>query len=172
MGAAAFTYIATLFARVYVRLKSDELLANVVSFTLLALSQACGAASAITPEGQWAATLYVATSSLAAASFAVMLLQTTSAGTYILIPTLVITPDLLAGLLSSILTISRARGGTRSLLSLMSLSYYVRGLSVLLSAAHGSLLTLLISETMRAAVAVLLSIHHTAKVLPHGEEEV
>ncbi|MEM2004730.1 MAG: hypothetical protein QW705_01300 [Zestosphaera sp.] len=171
VGAVAFAYLSTLFLRIYVRLKSDELLAYTTSFILLALSQVCSLLSTIVSEGRLAATLYVATSSLAMAGFMVMLFPRRSSKFYMLVPLLVTTPDMLAGLVSTILVIRSVRGRTRSFLAILSLSYYVRGLSIVLSSAQGSLLGLLVSETLRAFAAILMSLHHMTQVLTHEQEE-
>lgn len=168
---AAFTYLAILFIRVYREFKSDQILAYAIFIVFLLLSQLCSILSATISDNRIAATLYVATSSLAIAGFILLLIPPNSNNTYIFIPILVSSPDILAGLLSTLLILKRIRGGTRYFLLFLSLSYYARGIGALLTAAQGLLPLLLVSEAMRAAAAVLLALHHTAQVLTHGEEK-
>ena len=168
---AAFAYLAALFIRVYKEFKSDHILVYTIFIVFLLLSQLCSILSATISDNRISATLYVATSSLAIAGFILLLTPLSSNNTHIFIPILVSSPDVLAGLLSTLLILKRIRGETRYFFLFLSLSYYARAIGTLLTAAQGLLLLLLISEAMRATAAVLLALHHTVQVLTHGEKK-
>ncbi|MET1127816.1 MAG: hypothetical protein ABWW70_00655 [Thermoproteota archaeon] len=168
-GAAAFSYIAALLARVYSRLPSEEVLGYVVAFALLAASQVAAAASALANDPRTAATLYSATSSLAAASFIVMLASREPTA-YALAPTVIVSTDFAAGLLSS-LALSRLRGKARLFAALLSASYYGRAVSSAIAPDPASETALILSELFRAAAATGMSMYYAAAVSRGAEEE-
>lgn len=169
---AAFTYLSILFIRVYRRIKSESILFYTIFILLLLLGQLCGILSTVVSNARIAATLYVASSSLAVAGFMIMLFSSFSSNElYIVIPIFIASPDILAGILSTVFVIESVRGRTRYFISILSASYYIRGIGTLLTAFQGSLLALLISETIRASAVVLLALHHTAQVLAYCEEK-
>ncbi|MEM0005986.1 MAG: hypothetical protein QXV81_01690 [Ignisphaera sp.] len=166
----AFAYLEALFIRVYRGVRLESVLVYAIFILFLLLSQFCSILSIIVSDSRTAAALYVATSSLALAGF-ILICTPSSNSMYIAIPIFIASPDILAGLLSTILILKRIAGRTKYFLTLLSLSYYIRGVSTLLTAAQGSPLLLLISEATRAIAVVLLSLHHTAQVLVYGKEE-
>lgn len=166
----AFAYLEVLFIRVYRGVKLESILVYAIFILFLLSSQFCGVLSIIVSDSRIAAALYVATSSLAVAGF-ILLYTSSSNSMYIIIPIFVASPDILAGVLSTLLILKRIAGRTKYFLTILSFSYYIRGASTLLTAVQGSPMLLLISETMRAIAAVLLSLHHTAQVLVYGKEE-
>ncbi len=168
---AAFTYLAVLFVRVYNVFKVEDILVYIMFILFLLLSQLCGMLSIIISDSRVAAALYVATSSLAIAGFILLLTSSHTGNTYIIMPILVSSPDILAGILSTLIISKHVTGKTRYFMALLSLSYYIRGVSTLLTAAQGPPLLLLVSETIRAIAAVALSLHHTAQVLIYGKKE-
>lgn len=169
ISVASFAYLVMLFLRVYRAFKAEGILVYIMFTLFLLLSQLCGMLSLIIPDSRVAATLYVAASSLAIAGF--VLLIPSSNNTFVIIPILVSSPDILAGVLSTLITLKRAAGRTRYFLALLSISYYIRGVSTLATAALGPPSLILVSEAMRATAAVLLSLHHTVQVLIYGKEE-
>jgi hypothetical protein len=172
ISVSAFTYLSILFVRVYRKIKLDSILLYTIFIIFLLLSQLSGVFSIIIPDTRIATTLYIATSSFAIAGFTTMLMLSFSSNNlYIFIPIFIASPDILAGILSTLIVLKRIKGETRYFLSLLSTSYYIRGIGALLTAFQGTLLTLLISETIRATAAVLLSLHHTAQVLTYGKEK-
>ena len=169
VSVAAFTYLFTLFVQLYRRVRAESLLLYTAFLLLLLIGQLCGALSIIAPDPRIAATLFVASSSFAVAGFLILLYSSLSRGElFMLIPLLVAFPDMLAGALSTAIVAFSARGLTRIFLAILSLSYYIRGFGVLLTALQGFFPILLVSETVRAVAAVLLAIHHTLQVSSHG----
>lgn len=172
ISTAAFAYLAVLFIRLCKRVKLESVTLYTVFIAFLLFSQLCVTLSIVVPSARLATALYVASSSLALAGFIAMLSPSPSPNElYTLLPLFIASPDIMTGALSTLLIVKRVRGKTRLFLSILSASYYARGLGALLTAFQGSLLVLLASETVRACAAVLLAFHHTAQVLAYDEEE-
>jgi len=172
ISSAAFAYLTVLFIRVCKRVRLESVMLYTIFITFLLLSQICAALSIVVPSARLATALYIASSSLALAGFIALLSPFRGTGElYIFLPLLITSPDILAGVFSTLLIVKRVRGRTRHFLSILSTSYYIRGLGALLTAFQGTFLVLLVSEAVRACAAVLLALHHTAQVLVYGKEE-
>jgi len=172
ISTSAFAYLTVLFIRICKRVRLESVVLYTAFITFLLLSQLCATFSIVVPSAKLATALYVASSSLALAGFIALLPSSHSTSElYVVLPLLVASPDILAGVLSSLLVVKRVRGRTRYFLLALSASYYVRGVGALLTAFQGSLLALLASEAVRACATVLLALHHTTQVLVYGKEE-
>ncbi len=130
-----------------------------LGFALLALSQLSGALSVVA-QGRASYTLYVATSALASAGFAS--LQAGSTGTRkkalavspITIP---VSVDLAAFLVAGWAT-ARFRGAARALVGLVSVSYALRAVGLLLIPSPIGMLVFSAGETARAVILTILSL--------------
>jgi len=164
-GAIAFLYISLLFAKIYGKLRDDSILLFALSYAFLCLANITAILSAITPDHKLAATYYAATSSLAIAGFIAMLEALKPGPALYTVPftALLITPDIIAGTLSAIISI-KSKHATRLLMALLSLSFIFRGFSTMTAPATSPLL-LLIAEILRAFSAVALSLYHVARAV-------
>jgi hypothetical protein len=90
-----------------------------------------------------------------------------------LIPLIVASPDILATALSTAIVAFSARELTRIFLAILSLSYYIRGFGVLLTALQGFFPILLVSETVRAGSCASSNSPHCSGIFSWlGEKEI
>jgi len=165
VGAIAFLYISLLFAKIYRKLRDDSILLFALSYAFLCLANITAILSAITPDHRLATAYYTATSSLAIAGFIAMLEALKPGPALYTAPliALVITPDIIAGILSAMISI-KSEHATRLFMALLSLSFIFRGFSTVAAPVISPLL-LLIAEILRAFSAVALSLYHVARAV-------
>ncbi len=165
VGAIAFFYIAYLFIRVYRRLGEESTLLFSLSYMFLGIAQICAFLSIIVLSHRLATTFYVATSSFAIAGFISMLNSIRYGSRLYIIPLtiLLVVPDVIAGILSAIVSL-RSMYITRILMLLLSISFFFRGLSIVIS-PNISPIILLFAEVLRAAIAITLSLYHVSKAV-------
>lgn len=171
IGAAAFLYIAYLFTRVYRRLGDESALLFSTSYIFLGIAQVCALLSITAPSPRLATAFYIATSSLAVAGFISMLgsIEWGSKLYTLPLPILLISPDLVAGALSAIVSLRSTRV-SKFLISLLSISFFFRGFSVAVASSISPVM-LFIAEILRAAAAVALSLHHVSRALIYEWKE-
>jgi hypothetical protein len=165
VGFLSFLYIALKLLITYRKLMVQDLLLPSTSFIFLSISQLCAALSIIYNDIRISTSFYTATASLAIVAFLVMIIQKQhSEEMYIFTPyiALLMIPDVVAGILSTYIAI-QASGYTKILLLILSSSYYLRAVSVVVGVEITPLL-LLIAELVRSISAVALAIYSSAKV--------
>lgn len=164
-GFLSFLYVALRLLSTYRKFRVQDLLLSSTSFLLLSVSQLCAALSIVFNDVRVSASLYVATSSLAMAAFILMIVQRScSEKLYTFTPYIVflIAPDVVAGSLSIYIAI-RASGYIKMLLIMLSSSYYLRVLSVIVG-GEITPIVLLVAELIRSLSAVALAIYSSVKV--------
>lgn len=173
LGMASFLFISMRLLVTYRRTLVYESLFLSVSFLLLAIGQVCSALSIFIDDVKISIAFYVATASTAIAAFSILIATqrynriTLYAITFTLVG--IAMPDFFAGLLSTITTLNSI-GFTRFLISLLSASYYLRAVSVILG-VELSPIVLLTAEIVRSISAAALALHSSLKVLPYGQKK-
>ncbi len=164
-----FLYIFTVFAKTYMKVRIEFLGFFSVSFMLLALSQIASVASNILEEPRISLTLYTLSSSSASVSFLVMLffIARERREEFIFVPPLLLIsfPDLLAFTLS--LTVSLLVSGRylKGYLTVLSLTYLLRGLSSLLILTYIGTYLLIISELLKTSATLVFATYHLGRVI-------
>lgn len=167
IGFIAFLYLALRLLHIYRRLNTSEIFLSTVSFFFLSISQLCASLSIIYSDIKASTALYVATATTAIAAFSIMIVQRYSSRKHLYVfisfsTLLLMTPDVIAGILSTYVA-SHATGYTKILLTILSSSYYLRAISVIVG-IELSPMVLLIAELIRCASAVLLALYSSIKV--------
>ncbi|MEM4789638.1 MAG: hypothetical protein QXM55_02685 [Ignisphaera sp.] len=167
VGFMAFLYIALRLLYMYLRFNVLEIFLSTVSFFFLSISQLCALLSIIYSDIKVSTALYVATATTAIVAFFIMIIQRHSNRgllyTFITFSSLLLmAPDAIAGILSTYIALY-ANGCTKTLLAILSISYYLRAVSVMVS-IELSPIVLLIAELIRCISAVTLAVYSSIKV--------
>lgn len=140
------------------------------SFMLLALSQVASAISNIIEDPKISLTLYTSSSSTASAAFLVMLffvLRGSKEEAFVVIPPLLLVsfPDLLAFSLSLMVSFLVSGKYLKSYMTVLSLAYFLRGLSSLLMTSQLGIYLLITSELLKALATLVFATYHLRKVI-------
>lgn len=165
-----FLYVFAVLLKSYLRSGVKFLGFFSASFMLLVLSQVASATSNILEDPKISLTLYTLSSSTASAAFLVMLffmlLANKEEAFAVMSPLLLVSfPDLLAFTLS--LTVSLLVSGKylKSYLTILSSTYFLRGLSSLLMMSQLGIYLLIISELLKALATLVFATYHLSKVI-------
>ncbi|MEM0244685.1 MAG: DUF5985 family protein [Zestosphaera sp.] len=167
---ALFSYISTVFLKSYLRTGVKFLGFFSASFMLLALSQAASATSNILEDPKISLTLYTLSSSTASAAFLVMLffmLCASKEEAFAIMPPLLLVSfsDLLAFTISMTVSLLVSGKYLRSYLIVLSLTYFLRGLSSLLMLSQLGIHLLITSELLKASATLVFATYHLSKVI-------
>lgn len=163
---ALFSYMASVFLSVYKRLRARSLLYLFASFLLLALSQASSVLSTIVESARLSLTFYTLTSSLAAASFFLVVVSVSEEEKAVaVVPIAISTPDLLACALAATASVICEGRQLRAYLVTLSMVHLLRFFSALLLHSDVGALLLALAEVTRALATLPFAIFHVSRVV-------
>jgi len=163
---ALFSYIASAFLSVYRRLRARSLLYLSASFLLLALSQVSSVLSTVVESARLSLTFYTLTSSLAAASFFLVIASVSEEKKAVVVAPLAISaPDLLACALAATASVICEGRQLRAYLVALSMVHLLRFLSALLLYSGAGALLLALAEAARALATLPFAIFHVSRVV-------
>lgn len=167
---ALFFYISFKFLTLYLRIKVGYVVLFSMTFAMLATGHVASSLSVLVPEPRLSLTLYTLSSSLASSGFFVLLcsiLYASKERVFALVPPLIliVLPDMVAFMLSLLVTILARGRYLKGYLAVLSLAYLVRGLSSLLIPLGIGVYMLLASELSKMLVTLLFAVYHLGKVI-------
>ena len=161
-----FSYIACALLSVYRKLRARSLLYLSTSFLLLVLSQASSALSIVVESARLSLTLYTLTSSLAAASFLLIVVSVSEEERVItMVPIVVLTPDLLACALAATASVLCEGRQLRAYLAALSMIHLLRCFSALQLHSDMGALLLASAEVARVLATLLFAAFHMSRVV-------
>jgi hypothetical protein len=161
-----FGYIAWELLNVYRKLRARSLLYLSASFLLLALSQAASMLSVVAESARLSLTFYTLTSSLASASFFMIVVSASEEEKVIAIaPIAILMPDLLACALAATASVACKGRQLRAYLIVLSLVHSLRCFSALQLHSDVGALLLASAEVARALATLLFAVFHVNRVV-------
>lgn len=161
-----FCYIAYKLLKVYMKLQERSLLYLSSSFVLLAVSQVSSILSAVVELARLSLAFYMATSTLAAAAFFLMVfsMYQEKNAAFAIMP-VVLVPDFLAFILAVLASTACQGKQLKAYLLVLSSIHFVRCFSAMLLSLDLGALLLALAEVMRAFATLLFAVFHVNRVV-------
>jgi len=161
-----FSYIAYALLSVYRKLRAKSLLYLFTSFFLLALSQVSSVLSIVVESARISLTFYTLTSSLAAASFFLIVVSVSEEERAVAVaPFVILAPDLLACALAATASVVCEGRQLRAYLVALSMVHLLRCFSVLQLHSDMGALLLASAEVARVLATLLFAAFHVSRVV-------
>jgi len=160
-----FSYIAYALLSVYRKLRAKSLLYLFTSFFLLALSQVFSVLSIVVESARISLTFYTLTSSLAAASFFLIVVSVSEERAVAVAPFVILAPDLLACALAATASVVCEGRQLRAYLVALSMVHLLRCFSVLQLHSDMGALLLASAEVARVLATLLFAAFHVSRVV-------